>query len=178
MSDSSTRRWGRILLIIGRIVLGGIFIAAGVAKLRPVVRGMPWSRASVNTSLAMFAMQVDSYQMLSSNNANLVAHALPYAELALGLWIVSGVWLVLPSLVTTLMLGGFLTAMIRAYALGLEINCGCFGPGEKVGPLSFLRDGSFFALSLAVTIGAYLLARKKSTRESSTASTAQFEQAR
>jgi DNA-directed RNA polymerase beta' subunit len=40
------------------------------------------------------------------------------------------------------------------------------------------RDGSFFALSLAVTVGAYLLARKKSTRESSTASTAQFEQAR
>ena len=63
--------------------------------------------------------------------------------------IVSGIWLMLPSLITTLMLGGFLTAMIRAYALGLEINCGCFGPGEKVGPLSFVRDGSFFALSLA-----------------------------
>ncbi len=103
---------------------------------------------------------------------------LPFAELALGLWIVSGVWLVLPSLVTTLMLGGFLTAMIRAYALGLEINCGCFGPGEKVGPLSFVRDGSFFALSLAVTIGAFLISRKKPAPQSSTGSTAQFEQAR
>src|ERR1700733_12456041 len=99
--------------------------------------------------------------MLSSNNANLVAHTFPFAELALGLWIVCGGWVVLPSLIPTLMLGGFLPAMIRAYALGLEINCGCFGPGEKVGPLSFLRDGSFFALSLAVTIGAFLIARKK-----------------
>jgi uncharacterized membrane protein YphA (DoxX/SURF4 family) len=178
MSDSSKRRWGRILLIVGRVILGGIFIAAGFVKLRPVVHGMAWSKASVNTSLAMFAMQVDSYQMLSSNNANLVAHALPFAELALGLWIVSGFWLAVPSLATTLMLGGFLTAMIRAYALGLEINCGCFGPGEKVGPLSFLRDGSFFALSLAVTVGAFVMARKKTSRESTAAATAQFEQAR
>jgi uncharacterized membrane protein YphA (DoxX/SURF4 family) len=176
----SNSRWtiGRILLIAGRIVLGGIFIAAGFVKLRPVVHGMAWSPASVKTSLAMFAMQVDSYQMLSSSSANLVAHTLPFAELALGLWIVCGVWLVLPSLITTLMLGGFLTAMIRAYALGLEINCGCFGPGEKVGPLSFVRDGSFFALSLAVTIGAFLISRKKPAPQSSAGSTAQFEQAR
>src|SRR5271154_91974 len=178
MSDSSRRRAGRILLIGGRIILGGVFIAAGFVKLRPGVHGMPWSKASGNTSLAMFAMQVDSYQMLPSSSANLVAHALPFAELALGLWIVSGLWLAVPSLITTLILGGFLTAMIRAYALGLEINCGCFGPGEKVGPLSFVRDGAFFALSLAVTIGAFLIARKKSARESSNASTAQFEQAR
>ena len=178
MSDSSRARAGRILLIVGRVVLGGIFILAGFVKLRPVVHGMPWSKASVNTSLAMFAMQVDSYQMLSSNSANLVAHTLPFAEIALGSWIVSGLWLVLPSLATTLMLGGFLAAMIRAYALGLEINCGCFGPGEKVGPLSFVRDGSFFALSLAVTIGAFLIARKKRSPQPSTASTAQLEQAR
>jgi uncharacterized membrane protein YphA (DoxX/SURF4 family) len=176
----SNSRWtiGRILLIAGRIVLGGIFIAAGFEKLRPVVHGMAWSPASVKTSLAMFAMQVDSYQMLSSNNANLVAHALPFAELALGLWIVSGLWLAIPSLITTVLLGGFLTAMIRAYALGLEINCGCFGPGEKVGPLSFVRDGSFFALSLVVTIGAFLVSRKKPASEPSAPSSAQFERAR
>jgi|HubBroStandDraft_6_1064221.scaffolds.fasta_scaffold135564_2 uncharacterized membrane protein YphA (DoxX/SURF4 family) len=176
----SNSRWtiGRILLIAGRIVLGGIFIAAGFVKLRPVVHGMAWSPASVKTSLAMFAMQVDSYQMLSSNNANLVAHALPFAELALGLWIVSGLWLAIPSLITTVLLGGFLTAMIRAYALGLEINCGCFGPGEKVGPLSFVRDGSFFALSLVVTIGAFLVSRKKPASEPSAPSSAQFERAR
>jgi putative oxidoreductase len=108
----------------------------------------------------------------------LVAHALPFAELALGLWIVSGLWLAIPSLITTVLLGGFLTAMIRAYALGLEINCGCFGPGEKVGPLSFVRDGSFFALSLVVTIGAFLVSRKKPASEPSAPSSAQFERAR
>jgi uncharacterized membrane protein YphA (DoxX/SURF4 family) len=177
MSDS---RWtkGRILLIAGRIVLGGIFIAAAYYKLEPRVPSLPWSTAAMRTSLAMFAMQVDSYQMLSSSQANFVAHMLPFFELLIGVWLVSGIWLRIPSLLTTLMLGGFLTAMIRAYALGLEINCGCFGPGEKVGPMSFLRDGSFFALSLAVTIGAFLVARKRSAPESSSASTAEFQQAR
>jgi len=177
MSDS---RWtkGRILLIAGRIVLGGIFIAAAYYKLEPRVPSLPWSTAAMRTSLAMFAMQVDSYQMLSPSQANFVAHMLPFFELLIGVWLVSGIWLRIPSLLTTLMLGGFLTAMIRAYALGLEINCGCFGPGEKVGPMSFLRDGSFFALSLAVTIGAFLVARKTSAPESSSASTAEFQQAR
>jgi len=177
MSDS---RWttGPILLMAGRIVLGGIFIAAAYFKLEPRVPSLPWSMAAVKTSLAMFAMQVDSYQMLSSAHANFVAHSLPFFELLIGVWLVSGIWLRIPSLLTTLMLGGFLTAMIRAYALGLEINCGCFGPGEKVGPMSFLRDGSFFALSLAVTIGAFLVARKRSAPQSPSASTAEFQQAR
>jgi len=44
--------------------------------------------------------------------------------------------------------------------------------------MSFLRDGSFFALSLAVTIGAFLVARKTSAPESFSASTAEFQQAR
>jgi uncharacterized membrane protein YphA (DoxX/SURF4 family) len=164
MSDS---RWtkGRILLLLARIALGAIFIAAAYYKLEPRIPSAPWSSASVKTSLAMFAMQVDSYQMVSPSQANFVAHTLPFIELVIGLWLVSGIWLWVPSLITTLMLGGFLTAMIRAYALHLEINCGCFGPGEKVGVWSFVRDGSFFALSLAVTIGAFLIARKKSAPE-------------
>jgi uncharacterized membrane protein YphA (DoxX/SURF4 family) len=178
MSDS---RWttGRILLIAGRIVLGGIFIAAAYYKLEPRIPSQPWSVAAVRTSLTMFGFQVDSYQMLSPESVNLVARTLPFFELLLGVWLVSGIWLRIPSLVTTLMLGGFLAAMIRAYVLRLEIVCGCFGAGgEKVGPMSFLRDGSFFALSLAVTIGAFLVARKRSAPESSSASTAELQQAR
>lgn len=178
MSDS---RWtaGRILLIAGRIVLGGIFIAAAYYKLEPRIPSQPWSVAAVRTSLTMFAFQVDSYQMLSPESVHFVAHTLPFFELFLGVWLVSGFWLRIPSLVTTLMLGGFLAGMIRAYVLKLEIVCGCFGAGgEKVGPLSLARDTSFFALSLAVTIGAFLLARKKSSPESSSASAAELQQAR
>jgi uncharacterized membrane protein YphA (DoxX/SURF4 family) len=178
MSDLSSHRWGHILLIVGRVVLGGSFVYAAYTKLQPAIPGMPWSVASIKTSLLMFAMKVDSFQMLSSPQANLVAHLLPFLELLLGLWIVSGLWLRIPSLITTLLLGGFLFATIRAYVLGIKIKCGCFGAGEEIGFKTFLQDGSFLALALAVTIGAFLLARKKSAPEPSGTSTAELQQAR
>ena len=50
--------------------------------------------------------------------------------------------------------------MVRSYFLGLEINCGCFGPGERLGPMTLLRDGSLLALAIAVTVGAFLVHRR------------------
>jgi hypothetical protein len=107
-------------------------------------------------------MEVDSYQMLPPRAVSLAANTLPPFELLLGLWLLSGLALRFSSLLTTLLLGGFLTIMVRAYALGLEINCGCFGPGEQIGSRTLMRDSSLFALSLAVTIGAFLIHRRRS----------------
>jgi hypothetical protein len=69
-------------------------------------------------------------------------------------------WLRYSSLFTTLLLGGFFALMVRTYASGLEINCGCFGPGEKLGVKSLIRDGSLLGFSLAVTVCAFLSKRK------------------
>jgi hypothetical protein len=158
MSQSRKRKFVRLLLELGRLVLVGVFLFAAYAKLKPQV-AMPWSPASVKTSLSMFAMQVDSYQLLSPSLVSLVAHLLPPFELFLGLWLLSGLWLRFSSLVTTLLLGGFFSVMVRSYRMGLEINCGCFGPGERLGPLTLLRDGSLLAIALGVTIGAFLVRR-------------------
>jgi hypothetical protein len=124
---------------------------------------MPWSGSSIKTSLSLFAMQVDSYQLLPPQLVSPAAHFLPPFELFLGLWLLSGVLLRYASLVTTLLLGAFFAVMVRTYMAGLEINCGCFGPGERLGPLTLLRDGSLLALALAVTIGAFLQGRKRRT---------------
>lgn len=163
MSDEARGKLGRILLLVGRIALAAIFLAAAYAKLKPQGT-MPWSAASVRTSLAMFAMQVDSYQLLPEEHVNFVAHTLPPFELLLGLWLLSGIGLRFSSLITTLLLGGFFSVMVRTYAMGLEVSCGCFGPGEQLGVKTLVRDGSLLALSLAVMIGAFVVSRK--TRES------------
>jgi len=159
MSGESRGKFPRILLLLGRVALAAIFLLAAYAKLKPQ-GSMPWSIASIKTSLAMFAMQVDSYQLLPEEHVNFVAHTLPPFELLLGLWLLSGIGLRFSSLITTLLLGGFFTVMVRTYALGLEVSCGCFGPGEQLGTKTLLRDGSLLALSLAVTIGAFFLRRK------------------
>ena len=152
-------RLARALLLLGRLALATIFLFAAYAKLKPQA-AMPWSGSSVKTSLSLFAMQVDSYQLLPPELVSPAAHVLPPFELFLGLWLLSGVLLRYASFITTLLLGAFFAVMVRTYMAGLEINCGCFGPGERLGPLTLLRDGSLLALALAVTIGAFLQGRK------------------
>jgi len=157
---------GRILVLIGRLALAAVFLVAAYAKLKPQV-AMPWSTVSVKTSLAMFAMEVDSYQLLPPSYVSLVAHALPPFELFLGLWLLSGIAQRFSALASTLLIAGLFTVVVRTYALGLSINCGCFGPGEQLGTTTLLRDGSLLALSAAVTIGAFLLRRKQGEAASS-----------
>ncbi|HUJ30673.1 MAG TPA: MauE/DoxX family redox-associated membrane protein [Candidatus Acidoferrum sp.] len=151
---------GAIFLIVGRLALAAVFLYAAYVKLKPQ-GGMGWSLGSLRVSLSMFAMQVDSYQLLPPWGVNAVAHLLPPFELFLGLWLLTGIALRFSSLVTALLLSGFFTGMVRAYVLGQEISCGCFGPGEQIGPRTLLRDGTLLAVALAVTIGAFLIHRRK-----------------
>jgi uncharacterized membrane protein YphA (DoxX/SURF4 family) len=160
-TEASNGKLAKTLLLVGRVALAGIFLFAAYAKLKPQA-DVAWSAGSIRTSLAMFGMQVDSYQLLSPSMVSFVAHTLPPFELFLGIWLLSGALLPLSSLITTVLLGGFFSVMVRSYRMGLEINCGCFGPGERLGPGTLLRDGSLLALAVAVTIGAFWMYRNRS----------------
>ena len=139
-------RW---FVLIGRLFLAAVFLAAAWSK-------MPWVQPP-----PLFGMQIDSYQLLSSGAVMFVAHTLPWFELALGLLLLVGKPLRIVTSLATLTLAGFFGLMVRTYAAGLEINCGCFGPGEHLGPKSLLRDGSLLALAMAVTVCAFLLRRRQ-----------------
>ena len=160
MPTNSRLRWVKIGVVLGRTVLAVIFLVAAYAKMKPQI-SLPWSLASTKTSLAMFALQVDSYQMLGPGYVSFIAHLLPPLELFLGLWLLSGLFARFSSVITALLIAGFFSLTIRTYARGLEISCGCFGPGGKLGVGTILRDGSFLALALAVAIGSFVLANKK-----------------
>jgi hypothetical protein len=158
MTDAPRQTTAKILLTIGRTALAAIFIVAAYAKLKPQAP-VPWSMGSMRVSLSMFAMQVDSYQLLPPAIVSPAAHFLPPFELFVGLRYAA--------LVTSLLLTVFFAVMVRSYFLGLEINCGCFGPGERLGPMTLLRDGSLLALAIAVTIGAFLINRRRTAPDSS-----------
>jgi uncharacterized membrane protein YphA (DoxX/SURF4 family) len=160
MTTTARGKFGKFLLVVGRLALAAIFIVAAYAKLKPQA-AVPWSAGSVRVSLAMFAMQVDSYQLLPPAFVSPAAHLLPPFELFVGLWLLSGIALRYSALVTSLLMALFFAVTVRSYLLGLEINCGCFGPGERLGPKTLVRDGSLFALALAVAIGAFLIRRKR-----------------
>src|SRR5690349_12897551 len=127
---NSSRVIGIVALLL-RIALGGIFMYAAYSKLK-----YPWQ---------VFAIGIDSYQLLPEWAVELVARTLPWAELLIGGLLVAGQLLRTSSSITTLLLMVFFGLMVRAYAKGMEINCGCFGPGEALTWKTLLRDGAMLA---------------------------------
>lgn len=159
---ATRRKVVRWLLIFGGLVVGSVFLAAAYGKMKPLP-GLAWSWPSVKASMAFFAMQVESYQLLSPGAANALAHLLPFFELFLGLWLVSGIARRFSSVLASLAICGFMVAITSAYARGLKIDCGCgIGPPEEVGPRALLRDGLKFLLpALLVLIGAFWIRQKR-----------------
>jgi hypothetical protein len=85
----------------------------------------------------------------------LAAHALPWFELLLGILLIAGVWRGVSTVAASLLLAVFFGLMVRAMAKGMQIDCGCFGPGERLSWTTLLRDGALLASSLFVTAIAF-----------------------
>jgi len=154
-SPAHTRKWPRALLALGRVALGVIFIYAAYSKLH--FNGA-WH---VGDYRFFFGMVLDSYHVLPAWGVDWLGMVLPWFELVLGALLLSGVGLRWVGSVASVLLVIFIGAMLRAKLLGLEINCGCFGNNEKLGTLTLIRDSGLLFLALAVTIGAFLLRKRR-----------------
>lgn len=143
--SSKSARWTVIIL---RLALGAIFIYAAWVKLR-----LPWQ---------LFAMSIDSYQLLPAGPVEFLARTLPAFELLLGVVLMTGYWLRTTSAITSGLLIVFFSLIVNAAIKGQEISCGCFGPGETISWKTMLRDGAMLAGSLLLTALAFL--RRRSPR--------------
>ena len=136
----------------GRALLGGIFVYAAYTKLR--------------ADPLLFAMAIDAYKVMPERLAVAAAHVLPWFELSLGLALIAGFWQRITTTTATLLLAVFFTAMVHAYQPDSsegQISCGCFGLGEPISGRTLLRDGTLLALSLALTVAAFYVARRRRT---------------
>jgi uncharacterized membrane protein YphA (DoxX/SURF4 family) len=149
--------WPRALLLVGRVALGIVFLVAAYTK---VHFNGAWHFSDY---YFFFGMAINSYNLLPLWGVELLGRILPWFEVALGVLLISGVALRWVGIAASLLLLAFIGGMTRAYFLGLEIMCGCFGNSEKLGPLTLLRDSSLLVLALAVTIGAFLIKKREKT---------------
>jgi uncharacterized membrane protein YphA (DoxX/SURF4 family) len=156
MIESSPWNLRRVVIWIGRLVLAGIFIYAGYAKLTMGRYPPP----SLGLSRTFFQLQVDSYQILPSWGVTFVASTLPFAEIALGLLLLMGFGLRIWATLITLLMVGFFAAVLRAYLLHMQINCGCFATPEPVTLKKVFEDGALAALAVLMTVFAFVEARK------------------
>jgi hypothetical protein len=118
-------------------------------------------RFSLSTNLSNFAFQVESYKLLSPAGVSFVAHTLPFAEIVLGLLLLIGWQLRIWATLITLLLLGFLAAVTRAYALHMDINCGCFATPEPLTGWTVVRDSALAVFAVVMTICAYVEARRQ-----------------
>lgn len=126
-----------ILCRIVGLIVGGIFIYAGVIKVIDPVA---------------FARDIDNYHMLPWALSVRLAFYLPWLEVFCGLAVVCGILYRGGLLILNALISIFIIASIVAKARGLDITCGCFGHASK--NLSFAWH---LTLDLALLVAAVFL---------------------
>jgi putative oxidoreductase len=112
MELSGPSTFGRVFGLVAALVIGGVFIYAGVIKIIDPVE---------------FARDVDNYKMLPWPAAVSVALYLPWLEVFAGLTLITRVLYRGGIFILTALMLFFLIATLVAKARGLDISCGCFG---------------------------------------------------
>src|SRR5229473_1033953 len=126
------------LRLLLRLALGAIFVYAAYTKLRQ--------------SWLLFALSIDSYQLLPEWGVLALARTLPWLEFAVGVLLTGGVWLRYTSVAATLLLALFFGVMVWSYARGAGIDCGCFGVGEALSLRTLARDGALLLASVVLIV--------------------------
>jgi uncharacterized membrane protein YphA (DoxX/SURF4 family) len=165
MDTSKAKQIGRLLLhpyltLVSRLGLAGVFIFAGLAKLR-YTDTLVW--------------EIKQYHILPHSLATAYGHVLPTLEIALGILLVLGLFLRLSASVSFLVVLSFIIAKLVAFTRGLDISiCGCFGSaGELLAVHSLIIDFVLLALALQIlfhrgdflSLGAWLSAKARSGEE-------------
>ena len=130
-----------------RILLGGLFLISGVAKIIDPIR---------------FLFTVRDFRFFPGTVEPFLALFLPWFEFVLGLFVLLGLFL----RTSSLMLGGlnalFIVAILSVIMRGFEIDCGCFGLLADWIPLPDMADYRAVARNLAfIGMCAYLYRSKR-----------------
>jgi uncharacterized membrane protein YphA (DoxX/SURF4 family) len=102
------------LTFVFRLILGGVLLVAGALKVTD-----PYSSAT----------SVRAYQILPVDLANLLGFILPFAEVAIGIFLILGIWVRLNAIAGGALMIMFIIAISQAWARGISLDCGCFGKG-------------------------------------------------
>ena len=120
----------RLLPYLGtfaRLVLGGVWIAAGLLKVG---------------DLAASGRSVVAYRLLPYPVATTLGAVLPFVEIGLGLLLVLGLATRLAAILSAVLQIAFIIGIVSAWARGLRIDCGCFGSG---GDLAANQQPTYFS---------------------------------
>lgn len=125
--------------VVARLVVGGVWLAAGLLKIADPTENVRAVRA---------------YQLLPESIVPTVGHALPILEILVGGCLLAGVLVRANAVLSAVLLVAFVVGISSAWARGLSIECGCFGGGGGPAvnaaakyPWELARDAGLLLLS-------------------------------
>jgi uncharacterized membrane protein YphA (DoxX/SURF4 family) len=121
------------------MVAAAIWLVSGVAKIG---------------DLSHFEAQVQAYKLLPGGPEARFAYSLPFAEIAIGLYLLVGLLVRPVAIFACVLMVVFTAAMAQAWARGLSLDCGCFGTlaRERVGFGTIVRDAALGLPSLVLAL--------------------------
>ncbi len=126
----------KTMLLVFRVVLGGLFVYAGVVKvLEPLD----------------FAQNIRNYALVGQSLSFIAAIILPWLEILAGAFLVVGIWKRGAALVISGLLVFFIALTVVTMVRGLDVDCGCFGAiDRKAGLGVILEDLAMLTLGLCL----------------------------
>lgn len=125
--------------LLGRIILGGVLLVAGLLKYQHLDKSR---------------MAVRAYEILPISIANFLGILLPFLEIGVGLLLLLGAAIRISSAISGGLMLIFIVGIAQAWARGLSIDCGCFGGGGQVAPGTanylpeILRDSALAVIAI------------------------------
>ena len=75
-----------------------------------------------------------AYRIFSPSVAPILGYALPLLEIAIGIFLLVGLFVRLSAIITALLMLGFIAGIASVWVRGYSIDCGCFGGGGDISP--------------------------------------------
>lgn len=134
------------VLWLFRLVVGGVFIWAGILKILDPLE---------------FAQNIANYRVVSRDISFFLALVLPWLEVLCGVLVILGIFRSASSLLLSGMLGIFLVLITVTILRGLDVDCGCFGSiGRHVDYRLLLTDIVLLYMTLNI-LGSSLKSHSK-----------------
>ncbi len=138
------RTWWPWLSIVARLIVGVVWITAGMLKLQDIGDSI---------------RSVRNFQILPEAMVHTVGTALPIFEIVIGALLIVGLAIRVTAGLSALLQLAFIIGIASAWARGLQIDCGCFGgSGSLVQnasakyPWEIARDVGLMVLSILLVV--------------------------
>jgi uncharacterized membrane protein YphA (DoxX/SURF4 family) len=128
----------KFVLYAFRLIIGGLFIYAGVIKIADPLG---------------FARDIQNYRILPPAACLFIALILPWFEALSGAFLIVGIFKRTSAWLLSFLLAGFIVLVIITMARGLDVDCGCFGSlSRKADGRLILEDALMLFMVLEVAL--------------------------